>query len=943
MPIRILFVLLCGIFADVSAAAQAEAISARVTAPIDDARRVTLAGNVSPRIRIGADQGRAPADLPMDHMLLMLKSSSAQEAALAQLLKDQQDSSSPQYHKWLKPAEFGEQFGASPQDVDVVTRWLEGRGFRIENVAPSRLVIDFSGTAANVEQTFHTQIHRYRVHDELHWANSMNPQIPSALSVVVAGIVSLHDFLSKPAHQITAQPIRRDLNGSSGVHFVAPYDFATIYDLQRLWNAGLDGTGQTVALVARSNVNPLDLSDFRTLFGLPANSTQIILTGTNPGETGDGDEFEADLDAEWSGAVARAAQIDLVVSATTANTDGALLAAQYIVQNNVAPIMSMSFSACEVLMSASENQFFNNLWSQAASQGISVFVSSGDSGVAGCDAADFQDSQYGLSVSGIASTPYNVAVGGTVFQEGSGSYWGSNNQATLGSALGYIPEGYWTEFDSETNPNTDQLYQGYAGGGSGVSSIYSTPYWQTGTGVPASDPANSLTPGKNHRYVPDVSLNAAFGHDNYVLCYGRVCQQSEFYGVGGTSASSPSFAGLMAIVNQYTGSTAGNPNPSLYSLFGLAPAVFHSLQGAGSPAPCTGGKPGCSATNSSTTGTLPLFSSVGSVPGYNLSTGWHSVDAFNMVSNWPITTVQAAPAMPKIATPSGGSSQTQTYTFTFADKTNWQNITLTDVLINARLNALNACYFAIVPAGAASGVIYLVDNAGDAGGPYGVVSLPGSGSAQNSQCTINGAGSSVLGSGRVLTVTVSITFSSDFSGNRVVYTAAQDSTSSGWQALGTWNVPGSPIAGPVVGGLNPVRSTTLTNTYTFTFTDSLGWADLRLTDVLINRDINAGNACYFAFIPSGSTSGTIYVVDNAGDAGGPFSALTVPGSGSAQNSQCTINGFGASVSASGNTMTLTLPITFSSTFQGERIFYLAALGSGNGNSGWQAKGSINVP
>jgi hypothetical protein len=843
----------------------------------------------------------------------------------------------------LKPAEFGERFGASAQDVDVVTRWLEGRGFRIESVAPSRLVIDFSGTAANVEQTFRTQIHRYRVHDELHWANSMNPQIPAALSVVVAGIVSLHDFLSKPAHQITAQPVHPDLNGSSGTHFLAPYDFATIYDVQRLWNAGLDGTGQTIALVARSNVNPLDLSDFRTLFGLPPNTTQIILNGTNPGETGDGDEFEADLDAEWSGAVAKAARIELVASATTANTDGALLSAEYIVQNDVAPIMSMSFSACEVLMSASENQFFSNLWSQAASEGISVFVSSGDSGVAGCDPADFQDSQYGLSVSGIASTPYNVAVGGTVFQEGSGSYWGTNNQVTLGSALGYIPEGYWTEFDSETNTNTNQTYQGYAGGGSGVSALYSTPYWQTGTGVPASDPAASLTPLKNHRYIPDVSLNAAFGHDDYVLCYGRVCHQSEFYGVGGTSASSPSFAGLMAIVNQYTGSISGNPNPSLYSLFSLAPAVFHSLQGAGSAAPCTGGEPGCSATSPSTTGTLPLFSSVGAVPGYNLSTGWHSVDAFNMVSNWPGATVQASPAMPKIATPGWGSGLTQTFTFTFADQNNWQNITLLDVLINARLNALNACYFAVIPTGAASGTIYLVDDAGEAGGPYSVVNLPGSGSAQNSQCTINASGSSVLGSGKVLTVTVSITFSSGFSGNRVVYTAAQDSTSSGWQTLGTWNIPGSAITGPAVSGLNPARSTTLSNSYTFTFSDTLGWMDLHIADILINRDINAVNGCYFAFIPSGSTSGTIYVVDNAGDAGGPYSVLNIPGSGTAQNSQCAISGSGASVSASGNTLALTLPITFSPTFQGERIFYLAALGSGNGNSGWQAKGSVNVP
>lgn len=939
--IRIFLILFFSVWVNFAASAGPNAEVARITSPVDEARRVTLKGNISPHIRAGIDQGRAPADLPMDHMLLMLKGSPVQQAALDQLLKGQQDPSSPEFHHWLTPAEFGERFGASAQDVDVVTRWLESRGFQVNSVAPSRLLIDFSGTARNVEQTFHTEMHHYLVRNQPHWANSIDPQIPAALSAVVSGIVSLHDFLSRPAHQVTERPMQPDLNGSNGAHFVAPYDFAAIYDVQRLWNAGFDGTGQSIALVARSNVNPLDLSDFRTLFGLPANNTQIILNGTNPGETADGDEFEADLDTEWSGAVARAARIDLVVSKTTVNTDGALLSAEYIVQNDVAPIASMSFSACELMMSTSENQFFSSLWSQAAGEGISVFVSSGDSGVAGCDAADFQDSQYGLAVSGIASTPFDVAVGGTVFQEGSGTYWGANNPATLASALGPIPEGYWTEFDSLTNSSTGLPYQGYAGGGSGVSSLYTTPYWQTGTGVPASDPATSLTPGQHHRYVPDVSLNAAFAHDNYVLCYGRVCSQSEFYGVGGTSASSPSFAGLMALVNQYTGSTSGNPNPSLYSLFNLSPTVFHSLQGTGSAAPCTGGEPGCSATASNTTGTLPLFSSIGIVPGYNLATGWHSVDAFDMVTNWPNSAVQASPALPKLATPGGGSGLSQTFTFTFQDQTSWQNITLVDVLINANLNAVNGCYFALVPTAATSGTVLLVNNAGQAGGPFDAIYLPGSGSAQNSQCTINGAGSSVSGSGKVLTLTVSLTFSGSFSGNRVVYTAAQDSTSSGWHALGTWNIPGSTLIGPAAGGVSPPRSNTSAGTYTFTFTDTLGWQDLNLTDVLINTYINALNGCYFAFVPSGSTSGAIYLVDDAGQAGGPYATLTIPGTGSAQNSQCAISGSGASVSASGNTLTLTIPIAFSPGFLGERVFYIAAQGSGN--SGWQAKGSVYVP
>jgi hypothetical protein len=187
LPIRIvLFLYSCSFLAY---GAAPEVAAARITAPIDELRRVTLDGNVSPLIRTAVEQGRAPADLQMQHMLLMLRRSAAQQTALAQLLKDQQDPSSPQFHQWLTPVEFGARYGANAQDVDLVTRWLEGRGFRVESVAPSQLLIDFSGTAADVEQSFHTEIHRYLIRNGLHWANSLEPQIPAALSTVVGGIV----------------------------------------------------------------------------------------------------------------------------------------------------------------------------------------------------------------------------------------------------------------------------------------------------------------------------------------------------------------------------------------------------------------------------------------------------------------------------------------------------------------------------------------------------------------------------------------------------------------------------------------------------------------------------------------------------------------------------------------------------------------------------------
>ncbi|MGD0616391.1 MAG: BACON domain-containing protein [Bryobacteraceae bacterium] len=297
------------------------------------------------------------------------------------------------------------------------------------------------------------------------------------------------------------------------------------------------------------------------------------------------------------------------------------------------------------------------------------------------------------------------------------------------------------------------------------------------------------------------------------------------------------------------------------------------------------------------------------------------------------------------ASPGGGSGTTQSFTFTLSDSAGWQSLAVVDVLINRFLNGRQACYLAFVPSGAGAGLVYLVDDAGDAGGPFaGSVELPGTGSASNSQCTVNGTGSSVTGSGTTITLTLNIGFSASFGGNKVIYTAARDAGigNSGWQALGTWGVPGG--AGTTIRALDviPMSGSGASQSFTFTFTDSFGWQDLGIMDVLINNFLNGRNACYVAYV---AQSSTLYLVDDAGDGGGPFAGTVVlPGSGSASNSQCTVNGAGSSVSGSDDTLTLTLNVSFTGSFAGNQIFYTAARNSsGTENSGWQALGAWAVP
>jgi subtilase family serine protease len=636
----------------------------RITQSVDDRTLVRQYHTTHPFATSANDRGRVAAELAMDRMLLVLESGPEQEAALEQLLAEQQDPSSPHYLEWLTPQQFGERFGASQQDLDVIANWLQDRGFRVNSVAEGRRTIEFSGTARQVEEAFHTEIHNYEVNGQRHVANATDIAIPEALGPVVGGIVSLHDFPVHPMYHRVGTPatesvqpgsLSPSVNLSGGGHAIGPYDFAAIYNVAALWNLNYDGTGQTIAIPGRTNISPNDVSAFRSYFGLPANDPQIIVNGADPGITSADEETEADLDVEWSGAVAKGATVRFVVSRSTSTTDGVDLSSQYIVDNNLASVMSLSFGECEAYL-GSENQFYYNLWSQAAAQGISVFVAAGDTGSAGCDVPVSYDGNSnnttqpagdGLAVNGLASTPYNVAVGGTQFNDGSGSYWNSTMDAHHASAIGYIPEVAWQESSYTTAGAAGNNL--YAGGG-GVSALYGAPAWQTGNGVPAADPGAA---SQHHRYLPDVSLSAA-GHDGDVME-----QEGVLYLVAGTSVSSPSFAGIMAIINQYTGARNGNPNLRLYPLAAQAPSVFHDVTSGTNAVPCAGGSPGCStAAPSSNVGHMNGYSAGA---GYDLATGWGSVDAYSLASHW--SNVAAPPSVLSLSpNPMTGSSANQTLT-----------------------------------------------------------------------------------------------------------------------------------------------------------------------------------------------------------------------------------------------------------------------------------------
>ncbi|GAC1635434.1 MAG: hypothetical protein NVS9B14_12670 [Candidatus Acidiferrum sp.] len=710
---------LCALVGTVETSAQAPK-QRLVTQAVDESNRVTLRGNVHPFARAAFDQGAIADTQPINRIYLLLNRSAEQQAALDKLMREQVDANSANFHKWLSPEDFGAQFGPSEDDVAAVKSWLSAHGFTGVKTNNGRTIVEFNGTVGTVRSAFATEIHKLNVRGEEHFANVSEPQIPAALANVVMGIPSLHNF-RKQSHVKRFGKFRRDLltgetrplftfTDVNGTFFgVGPADFAKIYNVPNGLNvkpAVADGTGQSIAIVARSNVNPQDVADFRSIFGLPSltlvNSLSgctgavpqfcVILNGADPGLVS-GDEGEADLDVEWSGAVAPGATIKFVVSESeqTDAVDGVDASAVFIVDNNVAPVMSESFGSCEAFQGASGNAFINSLWQQAAAEGITVSVSSGDNGSAACDDPNNATSAtHGIGVSGTASTPFNISVGGTDFDD-SGTqttFWDAANTATTtpvpASAKGYIPEIPWNDSCAtaglsgcaSATANTNLTLVAGSGGPSGCAT--GTPASQgvvggTCAGYPKPAYQSGITPADGVRDTPDVSLFAADGLNKsfYIVCESDQdipgdtgCSLTkfvtsspfhDFQAVGGTSASAPSFAGIMALVNQKTGQRQGNANFVLYSLAkseifascnsssftnpatGLPPAcVFIDVTKSNNAVPCVGGSPNCSKTTSGGNGVLqsganPAFTSA---TGYDLATGLGSINVTALLNSW---------------------------------------------------------------------------------------------------------------------------------------------------------------------------------------------------------------------------------------------------------------------------------------------------------------------
>jgi hypothetical protein len=646
-------------------AQQANNVQPQITAAVDSLLRVTIPQSKHPLAQPGFDAGPLDGTTPMQHMILVLGVSLEQDRQLTTFLDSQQTPGSPDYHNWITPDQFGQRFGPAPQDIQTVTGWLQQQGFTVDSVARSGRWIEFSGTSAQVEAAFQTQMRHYQVNGEAHVANASNISLPAALAPVVRGVASLHNFFSKPMIVLRDGLVRRmgdgtyatvsgDTNLGAG-HGVSPADFAKIYDVPNLLlspapTTVLNGTGQTIAIVARTDIRTQDVTDFRTVTGLGAASPTYIINGEDPGIADSGDQGETTLDTEWTSAVAPGATIDVVISGSTLIEDGVNLSSAYIVENNLAPIMSLSFGGCENSLgtgSGGENAFWNALWQQAAAQGISVFASSGDDGAAGCDPNEPVPSPGatgGLGISGVSSPWYVTAVGGTEFNESiapSTNFWNASNGTNLESAAGYMPEKVWNESCSACKSgNLDSL----VAGGGGVSIIYTAPPYQTlnVTGLQATL-SQFAKSGVNPRGVPDVSLTASAGHDGYLLCLQASCASSSpsFSLAGGTSASTPAFAGIMALVNQKLGGRQGLANYVLYSL--AAAETYSGCNSSNRTNPATGttcvfndntvgnnGVPGNDVTNDPTSGALGYPTGTG----YDLASGLGSVDGINLINAW---------------------------------------------------------------------------------------------------------------------------------------------------------------------------------------------------------------------------------------------------------------------------------------------------------------------
>jgi len=589
----------------------AEAQQDRIGAPIRNSPTVTLRGHVPARARAAVDQGPVSASRNLPLITMYLEPSSGQLAALQQLLADQQNPGSANYHKWLTPEQYAGQFGASQNDIARITAWLRSQGLQVGQVARSRSWIQFSGSAGQVEAALHTQIDQYLENGQVHYANATDPSIPQALSGIVRGFFGLHDFHLRPRYARRANPFYT----AGGQNQVVPGDFAVIYDVDRLYSAGIDGTGQKLVIVGQTDITLSDIETFRSMYGLPAGTIdQILVPGSPDPGVSQGDLPEADLDLEWSGAVARNATIIYV------NSDDVNVSLTQAIDEAYAPVISMSYGFCEN-EDLIDLPIYQSMALQANSEGITWLNAAGDTGAGDCEDQDAVIAQDGFAVDAPGSVPEVTSMGGSEFDEGGGTYWSGSNSSTGTSALSYIPERVWND------TNIGYGLQGGSGGG-GTSIFFPKPVWQAGPGVP----------NNSYRNVPDVSIAASPNHDGYFIYTSGALEI-----IGGTSVGGPTMAGIVTLLNQYLVSTGvqaqpglANINPEVYRLAKSTSGVFHDITKGNNNVPCVTGSPDCS------NGSFGYSAGVG----YDRGSGVGSPDAYNLIHAWSSqdATVQAVGA-----------------------------------------------------------------------------------------------------------------------------------------------------------------------------------------------------------------------------------------------------------------------------------------------------------
>jgi subtilase family serine protease len=590
---------------------------------IDNTSLWRLRGNVHPHARAEFDRGAVNGSMAMEGMKFVFQLTPEQQISLDTLLKEQLDPSSPNYHKWLTPESYAERFGVGRGDIARVANWLRQQGFTSIVPARSRTWISFNGSAAQVQAAFHTPVHQYLVKGKMHYANVADPSLPSAFRDLVLAISSLHDFQPRP-HGIVHSVLPHFTSDVSGKHFLAPDDFATIYNTHGLYNGGIDGSSEAIAVMGQTDLSTdsnhngqYDVLTFRNVSNLPAVNLQVVLV---PGQSDPGsntaDQDEANLDLEWSGAVAPNAKLIYV------NSKNALFSSLvYAVDQNLAPVISISYGLCEAQFSSSDIATLTAAGQQANTQGQTIVSSSGDSGPADCDFSSdpnnpVKSATHGYSVDVPASLPYVTGMGGTEFSDGSATgatqYWNGTNNGNNGSALSYIPEMAWN--DTVTDGSL-------AASGGGVSMLFSKPAWQAGTGVPTD----------GQRDVPDLALSSSADHDGYLICSRSSCvngfrkSDQTLTVIGGTSTAAPTFAGIVALLVQQTNEPQGNLNPVLYGLAASSPNVFHDITTGDNMVPCTQGTKDCPSS-----GMIGFSAGLG----YDLVTGLGSIDVGALAAAW---------------------------------------------------------------------------------------------------------------------------------------------------------------------------------------------------------------------------------------------------------------------------------------------------------------------